>query len=335
MTGTASSPTTQPGNSVAVPGRGQQSAALAIRTGQAMWDERQLAALVSLGIPKTAPKADLAVFLHQAQRTGLDPFSRQIYLIYRRTRENGNWVEKPTTQVGIDGYRVIRDRIARRDGVAVEYEDTVWYDSGGQAYDVWLFTEPPAGCRVVVKVDGRRFPGVIRFDSYAQRNKDGELISQWRSQPDHMIEKCAEAFALRRAFPNDLAGLALDDEVPASEIVQPQPQRATAERFRAARQPVSAEVVGDDGTEDVPPAETAQASPPAPQRSAGGTPPWATQKHRSEAKRLGLDGGELETALALADGDVAALVGILAGYETRADVIAALAQRAQEATGGQ
>jgi phage recombination protein Bet len=192
------------------------AAALAIRPGQQMWSDKQVAALAVLGI-KGATKADLAVFMHYCQKTGLDPFSRQIYGIMRREKSGGEWVDKFTIQVGIDGFRVIRDRVAERLGVTVEYEDTIWYDADGGEHKIWLWEDPPAGCNVTVVKDGHRFPGVLRFASYAARSRDGDLVSQWKTQPDHMIEKCAEAFALRRAFPNDLAGVRLDDEMPPAE----------------------------------------------------------------------------------------------------------------------
>lgn len=203
----------------------QPPAALAIRPGQEMWTDKQKAALAALGI-KGASNADLAVFMHYCQKTGLDPFSKQIYLIGRRTKEfeyvDGRkverWVDKQTIQVGIDGFRVIRDRVAERHGVTVEYEDTIWYDHEGGEHKVWLREDAPAGCVVTVVKDGRRFPGAIRFNSYAARTRDsGELTGQWKTMPDHMIEKCAEAFALRRAFPHDLGGIYLEDEMPQSE----------------------------------------------------------------------------------------------------------------------
>lgn len=188
--------------------------ALAIRPGQEMFTEKQKAALAVLGI-KGASSADLAVFMHYCQKTGLDPFSRQVYGIMRREKQGEQWVDKFTIQTGIDGFRVIRDRVAARLGVTVEYEDTVWYDPDGNAHTVWLWDEPPAACKVTVVRDGRRFPAVVRTASYIQRNKNGDAVSQWRTQPDHMIEKCAEAFALRRAFPHDLGGLYIDEEMPA------------------------------------------------------------------------------------------------------------------------
>jgi phage recombination protein Bet len=201
-------------------------AALAIRPGQQMWNEKQQAALAVLGI-KGASNADLAVFMHVCQNTGLDPFTRQIHGIMRREKvteySNGQktetWVDKFTIQVGIDGFRVIRDRIADRKGLRVEYEDTVWYDADGNGRDVWLWDEPPAACRVVVLVDGRRFPSVLKFTEYCQYSKDGKNpVAQWASKPAHMIEKCAEANGLRRAFPNDMAGIRLEDEMPPPEV---------------------------------------------------------------------------------------------------------------------
>jgi phage recombination protein Bet len=194
-----------------------QSAALAIRPGQEMWTDKQRAALSVLGI-RDASNADLAVFMHVSQRTGLDPFSKQIYMIKRRVKEDGQWIDKWTIQTGIDGFRVIRDRVAARQGVTVEYEDTIWYDRDGGEHKVWLSADEPAGCVVTVVKDGRRYPGALRFNSYAARQRDtGELTGQWKTMPDHMIEKCAEAFALRRAFPHDLGGVLLEDEMPRQE----------------------------------------------------------------------------------------------------------------------
>jgi phage recombination protein Bet len=216
----------------------QASTALAIRPGQEMWNDKQKAALAVLGI-KDATNADLAVFMHYCQKTGLDPFSRQIYMIMRRVKDGDQWVAKQTIQVGIDGFRVIRDRVAARTGSTVEYEDTIWYDSLGQETGVWLHDEPPAACKVTVIRDGRRFPGVVRTAAYAATNKQGDMISQWRTQPDHMIEKCAEAFALRRAFPHDLGGIYVEEEIPAGEHDAPPPAQArlTAADITTRRQP--------------------------------------------------------------------------------------------------
>lgn len=253
-----------------------QDAALALVPGQTMWTREQHSALVAMGIPAKASAAELAVFLHQCQRLRLDPFIKQIHLVYRRAKEGDRWVDKPTTQIGIDGFRVTRDRICAERGLSVEYEDTTWYDAAGQAYNVWLWDEPPAACRFVVLVDGRRFPSVLRFNEYCQRSKDGDRTGKWRDAHAHQIEKCAEADALRRAFPNDLSGVILEDAAPLSDPGAPDRlpsdrPRVSAEQARArAPQRVTATV--EAVTPDVPPAQAApQTADPTPPEGAGGT----------------------------------------------------------------
>jgi phage recombination protein Bet len=345
MTGTASSSATTSNLAVrnGSPAPQQQATALAIRAGQEEFNDRQRAALVAMGVSDKATRAELAVFFHQCQRTQLDPFQKQIYLIHRRAKENGQYVDKPTTQIGIDGFRVIRDRIADRKGLRVEYEDTVWYSADGQAFDVWLWDEPPAACKVTVTVDGRRFPSVLRFNEYCQKDRDGNRTGKWRDAFAHQIEKCCEADALRRAFPNDMSGLILDDAAPLDDPDAPPaaPRRASAQQIRQARQPVQAEVLGTEDTEDVPPAEASpQAAPATRQRAAGGTrndefPEWADVAHRNQAKRLKLTGDELDRAAVLTSGDTDALTGVLAGFTSRGDLIAALVEATQGATDGQ
>jgi phage recombination protein Bet len=269
------------GNSLAVRNGtvpAQQDAALALVPGQTMWTRDQHAALVAMGIPAKASSAELGVFLHTCQRLRLDPFLKQIYLIYRKAKENGVWVEKPTTQIGIDGFRVTRDRICAERGLSVEYEDTTWYDADGHPHEVWLWNYPPAACKFVVKVDGRRFPATLNFNEYCQRKQDGELNSMWQTKSSHQIEKCAEAEGLRKAFPNDLSGVILEDAAPLSDPDAPDRlpsdrQRVTAADARArSTQTVTATVVTPEpspaGTEthprSVPSAvPSADVSPPA------------------------------------------------------------------------
>lgn len=198
---------------------------LTIEEGQRWWTRRQLAGLKALGI-KNATDDDLLLFFHYCARTGLDPFSKQIYLIERRTwnKDARAWEYRQVIQVGIDGFRVLAQRAAIREGVFMDYLPTVWTGPDKSKHEVWLETGVPAAATVTVRKhlpDGRilDYPGVAKFESYAARGKVteaeplGPLLGQWAVMDDHMIEKCAEAFALRRAFPNDLGGMYVEEEL--------------------------------------------------------------------------------------------------------------------------
>jgi hypothetical protein len=54
---------------------------------------------------------------------------------------------------------------------------------------------------------------VAKFSEYAATNREGKLEPMWANKPCVMIAKCAEALALRKAFPHDLSGIYTSDEM--------------------------------------------------------------------------------------------------------------------------
>jgi len=194
---------------------------LAIRPDQTDWTPDQSAVLQQSGIDNDVTGAELSAFLHLCQRTQLDPFSRQIYLIGRWNGQQRRKVFTP--QTSIDGYRVIAHRVIAEHGGNLGYEDTLWCDKSGQWHDVWLSDEPPAAAKVVVVRNGQRFPAVARYSEYVQTKKDGSTTGMWSKMPATMTAKCAEALALRMAFPHDLAGVYTAEEM--AQADNPQPER--------------------------------------------------------------------------------------------------------------
>jgi len=207
---------------------------LAISDAQTTWLPHQRAALAQLGL-KDAPEGDLAVFLHQSQRRGLDPFTKQIYMIGRQSKErrqdeHGQWrdvyVTKYTIQTGIDGYRLIGRRAARLDGSSYSYGDrerkipaAEWCGKDGVWRDVWLGDGNPHAARfTVIRTDrlGRveEFVAVCRWAAYVQTNSSGTPTGRWgKGGGDQMLSKCCEALALRMAYPEDFSGVFYEGEM--------------------------------------------------------------------------------------------------------------------------
>jgi phage recombination protein Bet len=191
--------------------------------------------LLTRTIAKGASRDELALFVAICDRTGLDPFARQIYLVPRWDAKLGMEVRQP--QVSIDGARLV----AQRSGEYAGQTAVTWCAADGVWRDIWLSDEPPAAARVGCYRRGFAEPlyATALWREYCPRNnKTGQPLPMWSKMPSLMLAKCAEALALRKAFPAELSGLYTAEEMAQAETA---PEAAPAPKAALAALPAPVE----------------------------------------------------------------------------------------------
>lgn len=199
--------------------------------------------LLKSTVAKGASDDEIAVFAHVCNKTGLDPFARQIHAVKRRTKDEDSqqWTEKLVYQVAIDGFRLIAVRTGQYDGQT----EPEFFDAAGNAKTLWLDAAPPKACRVGVRRKGISEPFFVTvlWSEYVQLTKASIPTKMWREKPTIMLAKCAEAAALRKAFPQELSGLYAHEEMMRDDESDERPERPVTQTTAKAR------VIGDAAAE--------------------------------------------------------------------------------------
>lgn len=139
-------------------------------------------------IAKDATKNELSIFLYQCKSLGLDPFKKQIYFV--------KYGGKPGVAiVSIDGFR----SKALRTKELTSSNRGVLKDKEGKLIGGWA----------EVRRKGWEIPTreEVPFSEYDTGRNN------WVKMPETMIKKVAEAAALRIAFPDELGGVYISEEM--------------------------------------------------------------------------------------------------------------------------
>lgn len=174
-----------------------------------MFDNKKLDLLKNT-ICKGASDEEFELFLHACQRTCLDPFMRQIYAVKRW--DSSLRREAMTIQTGIDGYRLIAERTGK---YSPGREPTYQYNDKGHIISSTAYVKKQTSDGTWHEVAATAF-----FDEYCQKTKEGKPTRFWMQLGHAMIAKCAEALALRKAFPGDLSGIYTKEEMMQADVLE-------------------------------------------------------------------------------------------------------------------
>lgn len=229
-------------------------------TEHAAWSAEQRD-LIRTVFANGASDAEFAALVAVAEARNLNPFTRQVFFVKRW--DSAKRCETWAVQVSIDGLRAIAERTGLYAGQdEPEYE----HDEKGA---ITL-------CKVrVYRKDwgNRACVGVAYWSEYVQCTKEGRPTSMWQKFAHVMIAKCAEALALRKAFPEVASGLYTGDEMDSPETIPAHVKQSATQPALHAASMEQAPVV--DATID-PPQQPAPAQQPAAQ-PASESPPTIAQ----------------------------------------------------------
>jgi phage recombination protein Bet len=185
---------------------------------QEQWTKERVELIKRTVCPQGITEDELALFMEQCKRSGLDPLQKQAFCVPRRnnvgTRDNPRWVEKREFQPSEAGMLARAEEFPDYLGCtagAVYSEDSCEVDQGagvvahkfsptkkrGALLGAWGRVERKEKATIVVWLE---------LGGYQQRN------GMWDRIPANMLEKCARVAALRKAYPAAFGGLYIQEE---------------------------------------------------------------------------------------------------------------------------
>jgi len=230
-------------------------------------------ALVEAVFPAARTVDSVVMALSYCKARKLDPFKKPVHIVPVWDSEKRGYVE--TVWPGISELRTTAMRTGQMAGMdAAEFGPEIEETFEGEVKrgDSWqterVTIRFPQWCQVTVyrMVEGQRVafvgPKVYWREAYASQGKSTLPNAMWQKRSIGQLEKCAEAAALRRAFPEELGNEYAAEEMegqrfmgdharditPAHEA-PPAPKRADFAKKPAAEE---AEIVEDETEEPFP-----------------------------------------------------------------------------------
>lgn len=160
-----------------------------------------------------AREDSILMVLNYCKAAGLDPMTRPVHIVPMNVKKPGSrdYEWRDVVMPGIEFYRTKADRTGRYAGQDdAEFGPEIHNEAWGISYPQW--------CKVTVykitEVGRVAYSAkVFWLEAYANKGKDSQAPNaMWSKRPYGQIEKCAEAAALRKAFP-EVGGQPTADEM--------------------------------------------------------------------------------------------------------------------------
>jgi|GEM_PF-6209752 len=186
--------------------------------------------LVKSVVFKGATDEELKLFFFECRRRGVHPLDRLIHPVVRKDKDGARRV---SFQTSIDLFRSEAEGTGEYRGQKdVEYGPMTEWDK--------IDKKVPEYAKATIKRFDEHTGDIIEISAtaYWEEYYPGEQLGfQWRKMPRLMLGKCAEALALRKAFPRKLAGLYTFEEMQLTDIIsQGKGKNSTTEPKRKSEQ---------------------------------------------------------------------------------------------------
>ena len=181
---------------------------LPVPTSDSHWSKEQIE-LIKRTVAKGASDDELKLFLHLASRYDLDPFTRQIWFI--------KYGDDAHIFTGRDGFLHIAHRSGAFNGMQTQLrEEPVSFEIKfyNKREKRWEALKKPSQFVAICTVFRKDMEKPFKCEVWESEYSTGQGL--WPTKRRVMIQKVAEASALRRAF--DISGLYLPEEVSENEV---------------------------------------------------------------------------------------------------------------------
>ncbi|MGB8422231.1 phage recombination protein Bet [Paraburkholderia sp.] len=224
-------------------------------------EEKELIDVLRNSLYPGAQDASIKLVLSYCKAAGLDPMQKPVHIVPMQVstgkKDDDGWdikENRDTIMPGVGLYRSQAERTGLYAGISepeygpmleLTFIADVWENVNGKrvkrSQNVTM--KYPEWCRVTVEkfLDGKlcRYTAVEYWiENYATKsNKTEEPNSMWKRRPRGQLAKCAEAQALRKAFPGSVGSQPTAEEMEGKSLLE------------------------DDRTIDMPPTQTPVAQP--------------------------------------------------------------------------